>query len=94
MLEDRKKSVHFLKESSSKWLRQIMKHPRKHERSADNSFYSSMVRVQVLSQSASATKLCSGNAISFATIRRVALLMAETPSLEFFAPNLGDLVRG
>jgi len=95
MLKDRKKSVRFLKEYSSRWLIQIMRHSRKHERSGDISLYGSIVRAWVLSQSVTGNERVLRKCDQFCyNPPELHFLIAETSSLEFLAPDLGDLVRG
>jgi len=94
MSEDRKKSVYFLKEFSSKLRYQMMKHAPKQERSADNSFDASAVRLRVLSQLATRNESVLKKCDQFCYNPWSCIIDRETSSLEFFAPNLGDVVRG
>jgi len=94
MSEYRKKSVHFLKEFSSKLRYQMIMHAPQHERSANNSFDSSTVRMRVLSQLVTGDESVLKKCDQFCYNPQSCIIDRETSSLEFFAPNLGDVVRG
>lgn len=91
----RKKSVYFLKEFSSNLLLQIMKRQRITSTISTESLYSSTVRARVLSQSATGNESVLKNCDQFCyNPPQLHFLIAETSSLEFFVPNLGDVLRG